>query len=97
MRGYFHWSFIDTNELAEGYAAHFGLYGYNARTLRRTERPSARLYRRIARTGVLPVCSAAAHSATPPGVWAAPLSGPSGDRAGLLGNLRSSPSATRRP
>jgi beta-glucosidase/6-phospho-beta-glucosidase/beta-galactosidase len=54
VRGYFHWSLIDNYEWAEGYAAHFGLYGYDARTLRRTERPSARLYRRISRTGVLP-------------------------------------------
>ena len=54
VRGYFHWSLVDNYEWAEGYRAHFGLYGFNPRTLRRTERPSARLYRRIARTGVVP-------------------------------------------
>jgi beta-glucosidase/6-phospho-beta-glucosidase/beta-galactosidase len=54
VRGYFHWSLLDNYEWAEGFHAHFGLYGYNARTLRRSERPSARLYGRIARTNELP-------------------------------------------
>ena len=51
VRGYFYWSLTDNYEWAEGYSAHFGLYGYRPRSLRRIERPSARLYRRIARTG----------------------------------------------
>ncbi len=54
VRGYFHWSLLDNYEWAEGFHAHFGLYGYNPRTLRRSERPSARLYGRIARTNRLP-------------------------------------------
>jgi beta-glucosidase/6-phospho-beta-glucosidase/beta-galactosidase len=54
VRGYFHWSLVDNYEWAEGYDAHFGLYGFNPRTLRRSERPSARLYRRVARTGAVP-------------------------------------------
>ena len=54
VRGYFHWSLIDNFEWAEGYAGRFGLYGFNSRTLARRERPSARLYGRIARTGVVP-------------------------------------------
>jgi len=54
VRGYFHWSLLDNYEWAEGFAAHFGLYAFDARTLRRTERPSARLFRRIARANALP-------------------------------------------
>ena len=54
VRGYFHWSLTDNYEWAEGFAGSFGLYGFNARTLRRTERPSARLYGRIARANALP-------------------------------------------
>ncbi len=54
VRGYFHWSLLDNYEWAEGFAAHFGLYGFDPRTLKRHERPSARLYGRIARTGLVP-------------------------------------------
>jgi beta-glucosidase/6-phospho-beta-glucosidase/beta-galactosidase len=54
VRGYFHWSLLDNYEWAEGFRGHFGLYGYNPRTLRRTERASARLYGRIARANRLP-------------------------------------------
>jgi beta-glucosidase/6-phospho-beta-glucosidase/beta-galactosidase len=54
VRGYFHWSLLDNYEWAEGFAAHFGLYGFNQRTLQRTERPSARLLRRIALANALP-------------------------------------------
>jgi beta-glucosidase/6-phospho-beta-glucosidase/beta-galactosidase len=54
VRGYFHWSLLDNYEWAEGFAAHFGLYAFDRRTLQRTERPSARLFRRIARTNALP-------------------------------------------
>jgi beta-galactosidase len=54
VRGYFHWSLLDNYEWAEGFAAHFGLYAFNPRTLRRTERPSARLFHRIARANALP-------------------------------------------
>jgi beta-galactosidase len=51
VRGYFYWSLTDNYEWAEGYSARFGLYGYRPKSLRRIERPSAKLYRRIARTG----------------------------------------------
>jgi beta-galactosidase len=54
VRGYFHWSLLDNYEWAEGFDAHFGLFGFDADTLRRSERPSARLFRRIARTNALP-------------------------------------------
>lgn len=54
VRGYFHWSLLDNYEWAEGFEAHFGLYAFNRHTLQRTERPSARLFRRIARANALP-------------------------------------------
>jgi beta-glucosidase/6-phospho-beta-glucosidase/beta-galactosidase len=54
VRGYFHWSLTDNFEWSAGYTQRFGLYRYDPRTLRRTARPSARLFARIARTGSLP-------------------------------------------
>ncbi|HEX2358919.1 MAG TPA: glycoside hydrolase family 1 protein [Solirubrobacterales bacterium] len=52
--GYFHWTLVDNFEWAAGYTQRFGLFGYDPATLRRTMRPSARVYARIARTGRLP-------------------------------------------
>jgi beta-glucosidase/6-phospho-beta-glucosidase/beta-galactosidase len=54
VRGYFQWSLLDNYEWAEGFVARFGLYSYDPETLKRTMRPSARVYARIARTGTLP-------------------------------------------
>lgn len=55
VRGYFHWSLVDNYEWAEGFDAHFGLYGYDRRTLERTPRAaSVRLLARIARSNALP-------------------------------------------
>jgi beta-galactosidase len=54
VRGYFHWSLLDNFEWAEGFDARFGLYSFDARTLARRARPSARLYRRIATANALP-------------------------------------------
>jgi beta-glucosidase/6-phospho-beta-glucosidase/beta-galactosidase len=54
VRGYFHWSLVDNFEWAAGYTQRFGLFRYDPATLRRTPRPSARLYGRIARTDNLP-------------------------------------------
>ncbi len=54
VRGYFYWSLVDNYEWAEGFAASFGLYGFDPDTLERTMQPSAKLYRRIARTGKVP-------------------------------------------
>ncbi len=54
VRGYFYWSLTDNYEWAEGFRAHFGLYGFDPQTLKRKLRPSARLYGRIARAGAVP-------------------------------------------
>jgi beta-glucosidase/6-phospho-beta-glucosidase/beta-galactosidase len=54
VRGYFHWSLVDNYEWAEGFSANFGLYTFDPETLERTMQPSAKLYRRIARTGKVP-------------------------------------------
>ena len=54
VRGYFYWSLVDNFEWAEGYRAHFGLYRFDPKSLKREMQPSARLYRRIARTGEVP-------------------------------------------
>ena len=52
--GYFHWSLTDNFEWNLGYGQHFGLYAFDPQTLKRTARRSARLYGRVAATGVLP-------------------------------------------
>ena len=53
-KGYFAWSLTDNFEWAAGYYPRFGFFSYNPATLARRERPSARVFRRIARTGTLP-------------------------------------------
>jgi beta-glucosidase len=52
--GYYHWSLVDNFEWAEGWTLKFGLIAVDPVTQRRTERPSARLYREICRGSVLP-------------------------------------------
>jgi beta-galactosidase len=54
VRGYFHWSLTDSLEWVFGYQPKFGLYSFNARTLKRTPRPSAGLYAEIADGNALP-------------------------------------------
>jgi beta-galactosidase len=54
VRGYFAWSLVDNFEWAAGYYPRFGFYSYDPDTLARRARPSARLFRRIARSGTLP-------------------------------------------
>ena len=54
MRGYLYWTLVDNFEWAAGFYPRFGLFSYDPDTLRRTERPSARVFARIARTGRLP-------------------------------------------
>jgi beta-glucosidase len=47
VRGYFYWSLMDNFEWAEGYSRHFGLVAIDRRTLERTPRSTAALYRDI--------------------------------------------------
>jgi beta-galactosidase len=54
VKGYFAWSLVDNFEWAAGYYPRFGFFSYDPDTLTRRECPSARLFRRIARTGTLP-------------------------------------------
>ena len=44
VRGYYHWSFTDNFEWAEGWALRFGLVALDHQTQLRTPRPSARLF-----------------------------------------------------
>jgi beta-glucosidase len=44
VRGYYHWSFTDNFEWAEGWSLRFGLVALDEHTQVRTPRPSARLY-----------------------------------------------------
>jgi beta-glucosidase len=44
VRGYYHWSFTDNFEWAEGWALRFGLIALDHQTQIRTPRPSARLF-----------------------------------------------------
>jgi beta-galactosidase len=54
VRGYLHWSLVDNLEWVFGYQPKFGLYSFDARTLKRTPRPSAGLYAEIAARNALP-------------------------------------------
>lgn len=54
VRGYFQWSLTDNLEWVYGYQPKFGLYSFDPDTLKRTPRPSARLYGRIANRNALP-------------------------------------------
>jgi beta-galactosidase len=54
VKGYLAWTLVDNFEWAAGYYPRFGFFSYDPDTLARRERPSARLFRRIARFGTLP-------------------------------------------
>lgn len=50
VRGYYHWTFTDNFEWAEGWGLRFGLVALNPQTQERTPRPSAHLFEAIARS-----------------------------------------------
>ncbi len=53
VRGYYHWSFTDNFEWAEGWALRFGLVALDPRTQVRTPRLSAELYSQIIRENAI--------------------------------------------
>lgn len=53
VRGYYHWTFTDNFEWAEGWGLRFGLVAVDPFTQERTPRPSAHLYGQIARGNAL--------------------------------------------
>jgi beta-glucosidase len=53
VRGYYHWSFTDNFEWAEGWALRFGLVALDERSQVRSPRPSAKLYSEIARANAI--------------------------------------------
>lgn len=54
LLGWFAWTLTDNYEWVHGFTPKFGLYSYNARTLKRTARPSASIYRRMATANAIP-------------------------------------------
>ncbi len=53
VRGYYHWTFTDNFEWAEGWASRFGLVALDEKTQVRTPRPSAHLYSDIIRANAI--------------------------------------------
>lgn len=53
VQGYYHWSFMDNFEWAEGYAPRFGLVEVDYTNQKRTLKPSARYYGRIIAGGAV--------------------------------------------
>jgi beta-glucosidase len=53
VRGYYHWSFTDNFEWAEGWALRFGLVALDEQTQARTPRPSANLFADIIRANAI--------------------------------------------
>lgn len=53
VRGYFHWTLVDNFEWAEGFSTRFGLYALDVPTQRRTARPSAELFGKMARANAV--------------------------------------------
>ncbi|MEM1568934.1 MAG: beta-galactosidase BgaS [Thermofilaceae archaeon] len=54
VRGYFHWNLFDNLEWAQGYRMRFGLFHVDFATKRRYARPSALVFREIARGKEIP-------------------------------------------
>lgn len=54
VRGYFHWNLTDNLEWARGYSMKFGLFQVDFKTKKRYARPSALVFREIARDKEIP-------------------------------------------
>ena len=54
LRGYFHWNLIDNLEWAKGYSMRFGLFEVDMSTKKRFARPSALVFREIAKSKSIP-------------------------------------------
>ncbi|HUT55989.1 MAG TPA: family 1 glycosylhydrolase [bacterium] len=54
LRGYFHWSDVDTYEFNLGFDAHYGLFSFDPLSMERSQRPAATLLSKAARDGKLP-------------------------------------------
>jgi beta-galactosidase len=54
VRGYFHWNLTDNLEWARGYSMRFGLFHVDFKTKRRYARPSALVFREVARNKEIP-------------------------------------------
>lgn len=54
VRGYFHWNLTDNLEWARGYSMRFGLFQVDFKTKKRYARPSALVFREIARGKEIP-------------------------------------------
>ncbi len=65
VRGYYHWSTVDNQELMEGFKWRFGLLAMDAKQPERTIRLSARLYEEIARSNAIDVGTFARQYLTP--------------------------------
>ncbi len=52
VRGYFHWSLLDNFEWDKGFWPEFGLISVNRKTMKRTLRPGAEIYRKIIKEGL---------------------------------------------
>jgi beta-glucosidase len=53
IRGYFYWSLLDNFEWASGFCPRFGLHSVDRATGVRKARPSAQVYARVARSGIV--------------------------------------------
>jgi beta-glucosidase len=53
VRGYFHWTSVDNFEWSRGWAAQFGLIGFDPQTFARRPKPSAHFLGRVARRNAL--------------------------------------------
>ena len=62
VRGYYHWSFTDNFEWAEGWALRFGLVALDHQTQLRKPRPSARLFSQMISANAITCEMVAAHA-----------------------------------